>query len=63
MSAREIQARIERERAECMDFKGFQVRDPTKEALVAYRREREAKRGAEPMPDGLFSPIQKDLFA
>jgi hypothetical protein len=66
MSVREIMARIERERVECMDFRGFQAKDPTKEALAAYAREIAARRGSAPMPEGgLFDDCarrQQELF-
>lgn len=65
MSAREIMARIAREAA-TPGFDGFGTIDPAKEALAAYAREKAAKRGDAPMPEGgLFDDtarLQGDLF-
>jgi hypothetical protein len=66
MSARDIMERIERERREQIDFRGFQRKDPTKEALAAYAREKADKRRFDEMPaGGLFdetAKAQQDMF-
>lgn len=61
---KDVLARIEEESRDQLDFCGFARKDPTKEALAAIARERQARRGHAPA-EGLFDDTaraQIELF-